>query len=321
MAEFKAMNIVKVIGKVVDFDLEHKEYTKKDGSGEKYWAMTGSVSVEVAPDNITSLRYFQKELYNSGKQNRTYNMLKGWMDAPKDEQTGKPTRGIGELIEVNTSFGANAFVGNDGSLIENADIQGSFTDVLTSPLKPKSDFNVQAFIKDLPIAVEPKEDDEDGEVHWTLKAYLFDFRKTMFPVNFIIKKEVAADFFTDEIEAAEGRGIFIKIWGDVINSEIKTVTTQENAFGEELVVEHTKTRKANVITGASPEFPDLAEEENGYIIDAINEGRALYETYLAGVEENANGQRKNAIGESSESKKKDSGDTADKSKEKVEYNF
>lgn len=325
MVDFKPQNNVKIVGEVVEHDLKIDEFTKKDGSGDKYNACLGKVVVKITDDNITTLRYFQQEFWKAGKpeqkNNPNFDLLKKWSEAKpekvlddKGEETGEErTEGIGDLIEVTTGFGANAFVNPQGELIENSDVQGSFTKVLKTPVPSKSEFNTEVFIKNTPVEIT---DDEGETTHWEIVGNAFDFRNVMFPVNFTIKSEQAADFFTEAVEDAEGKGIFIKIWGDVINSEIIYETKEPNAFGEELIVENVRYRKENIITGATPAFKPLNEEDNKFIIEEVKKGRAAYETYLAQVKDKNNGG--NAIGSGAESKKESS---SKKTAPKDEYEF
>lgn len=276
----KFKNSVVVTGVVTDIDLRIESYNDKK-TNEPYRAIVGSYSLNSGPipgttdeegkDNVISLRVFFKEFFNSGKTNSNFTIGSRWIDDPESA--------IGTRVSTSTSISQNAFIPQGTSeVVASTSIQAGFFNT-RSIGNDKSEFSVDLLIKtDL---VEEFDRDENPTGRYIVNGEIADFSGMVFPAKFYISQPGGIKYF-DSLE----KPCFLEVWGDAINSEIVTTTTEASAFGEDRVVETTFSRKENVITGASSEPKELTEE----LSEAIKEGRTKYEIAISTlIEKNVDG--------------------------------
>ena len=125
------------------------------------------------------------------------------------------------------------------------------------------------------IATSPKE----GKV--IVKGAIFDFRKSLMPVEFTATNPNAINYF-EGLEASNTNPTFTKVWGRQVSETIVRTITEESAFGDASVREVKSSRKDWVITGAKAEPYDW-DDESTLTAAEVNEAIKARELTLAAM--------------------------------------
>ncbi len=112
-----------------------------------------------------------------------------------------------------------------------------------------------------------------------VKGCIFDFRKSLLPVEFSATTKGAIDYFVG-LNASNQNPIFTKVWGREIATTVVNERTEESAFGEAAVRTTTSSRRDFVITGAMKDPYEWDDESTLTAIELKNM-MAERQTYLA----------------------------------------
>ena len=112
-----------------------------------------------------------------------------------------------------------------------------------------------------------------------VKGAIFDFRKSLLPVEFTAVNPGAISYF-EGLDASNANPVFTQIWGRQVSETIVRTITEESAFGEAHVREVRTPHKDWVITGARPE-PYVWDDESTLTAAEVNEAGKAREIMLA----------------------------------------
>ena len=116
-----------------------------------------------------------------------------------------------------------------------------------------------------------------------VKGAIFDFRKSLMPVEFSVLNENAMAYF-EGLEASSKNPVFTKVKGRQVSETIVRTITEESAFGEASVREVKSSRKDFVITWAQKE-PYVWDDEETITAAEMTDAMSARQTYLATVKQ------------------------------------
>ena len=117
----------------------------------------------------------------------------------------------------------------------------------------------------------------------SIKGAIFDFRKTLLPVEFSAINPNAMSYF-EGLGASSKEPVFTRVKGHQVSETVVRKIEEESAFGEPSVREVTSNRKDWVITWAQGEPYDW-DDESTITANELKEAIAARETYLATVKQ------------------------------------
>lgn len=237
----KTINNVKVEGKVYDHSL--KAGVSKTG---KNYVM-GELQIQVSDTNTVPVRFIEMETSSSGNENKKYKTLVNLMNTVVTVSNAKegqePT-----CVSIGASTLAPEEFTTDGVVKTNfrkAIQSGGFVNVIQpNQMNPQATFKNDVMITGTVREIDPVTTLEKD--YLTVNAYVFDYKNSITPMTFQIYNPNGINYFQ-----SLAPNTFTQIWGKIESNTIKTVVETQNAFGEPLVEETTRTTKQWVITGAN----------------------------------------------------------------------
>ena len=291
MSKKNFINQTHIEGLLYDHSLELKVSGQQSKNpGTQYIAGV----VEVATDNdclnVVPVHFsYVTATTKSGKQNATYNTLRNIIDGGYKTIMGEGKENA-TPIRIDSAIGLNEFYSNrDGedTLVSVKRNEGGFVHIITDGLaedeKTRNTFKVDMVITNCRrIEADPEKDLPEKVI---IKGAIFDFRKSLLPVEFTVLQEKSMNYFED-LGVSNKEPVFTTVWGKQISQTIVRRYEEESAFGDNLVREVKSVRKDFVITGASKEPYAWDDEET---ITAAELAKAMQdrELYLATLKKNA----------------------------------
>ena len=287
----KTINKEKISGRLYDISkLAIKTVQNSESEHYNQEFIGGSMDIATDEDclNIVTVRFtFVQPTYKSGKQNKTFDVLKKLIESGKTVLTDGKDEAT--MVSVDASISINDFyTQRDGEevLVSAKENNGSFVNIvskLDADENKRSTFECDMLINGTRL-VEADEERNIKEDYLVVKGAVFDFRNAILPVEFIVHSKGGIDYFTS-LDASKDNMVFTKVWGVINSAVIITRREQESAFGEPSVTEYTRTVREWVITGTNK--PDatyeLGDSENGITADELKKALADREVYLAEV--------------------------------------
>lgn len=265
------------------------ENSKKPGT--EFITGTIDIATDDACLNIVSVHYtYETATRATGKANGNYTILNDILNGKLGTMMGVGKDNAAKL-RIDSAIGLNDFYVNRNGVEELVSAkrnEGGFihvvTDALTADEKLRSTFETDIVITN----VRRIEADENRNLpeKVIVKGAIFDFRKTVLPVEFTAKNPHAMDYF-ESLEASPSNPVFTKVKGRQISETIITRTVEEGAFGEPSVKESRSSNKEFLITWAQGE-PYAWDEEGTITAIEFKEAIAARETYLATVKQRYN---------------------------------
>jgi len=114
-----------------------------------------------------------------------------------------------------------------------------------------------------------------------VKGAIFDFRKSLLPIEFSATNPNAMRYF-ESLEASQKNPVFTCVWGRQVSEVVVRQIVTESAFGEDEVREVKNTRRDFVITGAAKE-PYVWDDESSITAAELNEAIQKREVDLAAM--------------------------------------
>ena len=201
--------------------------------------------------------------------------------------SGKPNAGGKDnaaKIRIDSAIGLNEFYSDRNGkeeLVSAKRNEGGFvhlvTDGLADDLRNRNTFKCDMLITN----VRHIEADEERSLpeKAIVKGAIFDFRKSLLPVEFTAVNPGAISYF-EGLDASNSNPVFTQIWGRQVSETIVRTITEESAFGEAHVREVRTPHKDWVITGARPE-PYVWDDESTLTAAEVNEAGKAREIMLA----------------------------------------
>jgi hypothetical protein len=233
--------------------------------------------------NIVPIHFtYTTATFGSGKPNDTYTTLKNIVDGVFGTYM-KDGADKAVKLRVDSAIGLNEFYTDRNGkeeLISAKRNEGGFVhkvDAIDSDEKVRNTFKVDMLIN---CVTHVDADDEKGTPEKAIvKGAIFDFRKSLLPIEFSATNPNAIAYF-EGLGATQKEPVFTCVWGRQVSETIVRTITEESAFGEDSVREVKSSRKDFVITGASRE-PYEWDSEETITANELGEAIANRETYLA----------------------------------------
>lgn len=279
----QADNQVKLTGFVAENNLEIKEFDEyKDGAptGNKYSAMTGSLSVKVAENETHQVRFFSKQFTNAGAASRQFTGLQTVADTVVSiADTEKNPELKPSKINIQGSMGLNEYVGQDEQLRSFSSIEGRFVNRLEEgdTSECQAQFDLEGLVGK--VVDEIKGDEETGRKKVTLLVPLYN---SVIPLEFTVDAGAGADYIGDNFE----NGKSVRVYGDIVNFRQDTEKEVEMGFGANKIETVTKFVNENSIKGGSLYDEDVHTSK---IIDTglVKEKLVQREKYLENMKTKA----------------------------------
>ena len=287
----KAMiNKSHVEGILYEHDLELKTSgPNSKNPGTQFITGTVSIATDDAGLNIVPVHFtYVTATTAKGGTNATFTTLKNIIDGVIGTQMkdGKDKAG---KIRIDSAIGLNEFyTDRNGTeeLVSAKRNEGGFVhtcDTLNEDEKTRNTFECDMLITNC-RRVEANPDKNIPE-KVIVKGAIFDFRKSLLPVEFTALNVNAMNYFED-LGATQANPVFTKVWGRQVSETVVKKTIEESAFGDAAVKETKSSRRDFVITGAAKE-PYVWDDESTMTAAELTEAIANREVYLAGVKQRA----------------------------------
>ena len=269
---------------------EHNLEAKVSGEASKnpgtpFIAGTISIATDDAMTNIVPIHFsYVTATFGSGKPNDTYttlsNIVNGTFGTYMKDGADKAVK-----LRVDSALGLNEFYterNGKEELVSAKRNEGGFVhkvDALDEDEKVRNTFKADMVIT---CVTHMDGDDEKGlPEKCVVKGAIFDFRKSLMPVEFCASISYAMRYF-EGLEASQKNPVFTCVWGRQVSETIVKQIRTESAFGEDEVREVKNTRRDFVITGASKE-PYLWDDESSITAAELNEAIQKREVDLAAM--------------------------------------
>ena len=284
----KMINQTHIEGKIYESKLELKE----SGPNSKHPGtqfISGNLDIATDDDllNIVTVHFtYVTEKTAKGNVNSTFTVLKNIVDGNVGTVTTVGPEEAG-MIQIDSAIGLNDFyTDRDGveTLVSAKRNEGGFVHLVTSiddDEKRRNTFKCDIVITNVR---DVEADEERGlPAKAIIKGAIFDFRKSLLPVEFSAINPNAISYF-QSLEASPSNPVFTSIWGRQISETVVKKIVTESAFGEDEVREVKNTHKDWVVTGAARE-EYLWDSEDTITADELRDAMKERELYLSEVKQ------------------------------------
>ena len=251
--------------------------------GTEYITGTIGIATDDACLNVVSVHFtYVTSTTSKGGTNATFATLKNIIDGVIKNymKDGKDAAG---KLRIDSALGLNEFYTDRNGkeeLVSAKRNEGGFVhvvDVLVDDEKSRNTFECDMIITGALRQEANLERQIPEKV--IVKGAIFDFRKSLLPVEFSATNPGAMNYF-ESLGATSKEPVFTKIWGRQVSETIVRTITEESAFGDASVREVKSTRRDFVITGAAKE-PYIWDDESTITVSELNDAITARETYLA----------------------------------------
>ena len=286
MAKKTFINQTHVEGVLYEHALEAKVSgdTSKN-PGTPFITGTISIATDDAMTNIVPVHFtYVTATFGSGKPNDTYttlnNIVNGTFGTYMKDGADKAVK-----LRVDSAIGLNEFYTDRNGkeeLVSAKRNEGGFVhkvDTLDEDNKVRNTFKTDMIIS---CVTHVDADEEKGlPEKCVVKGAIFDFRKSLLPVEFSATNPNAMRYF-ESLDATQRNPVFTCVWGRQVSETIVKQIRTESAFGEDEVREVKNTRRDFVITGASKE-PYVWDDESSITVAELNAAIQKREIDLAAM--------------------------------------
>ena len=280
------INQTHIEGILYEHDLTIKESGENSKNpGTKFISGTISIATDDAMTNIVPVHFtYVTATFGSGKPNDTFttlsNIVNGTFGSYMKDGADKAVK-----LRVDSALGLNEFFTDRNGkeeLVSAKRNEGGFVhkvDALDEDEKVRNTFKADMVI----TTVTHIDADEEKNLpeKCIVKGAIFDFRKSLLPVEFSATNPNAMRYF-ESLEATQKNPVFTCVWGRQVSETIVRQIVTESAFGEDEVREVKSTRRDFVITGAAKE-PYLWDDESSITAAEMNEAIQRREVDLAAM--------------------------------------
>ena len=249
--------------------------------------ITGTISIATddAMTNIVPIHFtYVTATFGSGKPNDTYttlnNIVNGTFGTYMKDGADKAVK-----LRVDSAIGLNEFYTDRNGkeeLVSAKRNEGGFVhkvDALDEDEKVRNTFKVDMLINNVTRIDADEEKNLPEKV--IVKGAIFDFRKSLLPVEFSATNPNAMNYF-EGLGASPKEPVFTCVWGRQVSEVIVRQIRTESAFGEDEVREVKNTRRDFVITGAAKD-PYVWDDESSITAVELNEAIQKREVDLAAM--------------------------------------
>lgn len=280
------INQTHIEGILYEHDLTLKESGENSKNpGTKFISGTISIATDDAMTNIVPVHFtYVTATFGSGKPNDTFttlsNIINGTFGSYMKDGADKAVK-----LRVDSALGLNEFYTDRNGkeeLVSAKRNEGGFVhkvDALDEDEKVRNTFKADMVITSV------KHIDADDEKNLPekciVKGAIFDFRKSLLPIEFSATNPNAMRYF-ESLEASQKNPVFTCVWGRQVSEVVVRQIVTESAFGEDEVREVKNTRRDFVITGAAKE-PYVWDDESSITAAELNEAIQKREVDLAAM--------------------------------------
>ena len=228
-----------------------------------------SGNIEIATDdamvNIVPVHYtYVTAMNKNGKANNTFIVLKNFIDKVYKTVMADGAENA-SMVKIDSAIGLNEFYSDRSGTEELVSVkrnEGGFIHVVNSINADENERN--KFDVDIVITGVRRieADDEKGlPEKGIVKGAIFDFRKSLLPVELSVVNPAAIDYF-ESLGATSSNPVFTRVKGNQISETIVKTFEEESAFGAPSIRTTKSTRKDFVITWAAKETYEWDSEES-----------------------------------------------------------
>lgn len=284
------INKTHIEGYIYEHDLELKvSGPNSKNPGTQFITGTVSLATDDLGVNVVPVHFtYVTATTAKGGANATFTTLKNIIDGAIGTvmKDGKDKAG---KLRIDSALGLNEFYTDRNGkeeLVSAKRNEGGFVhtcDVLNEDEKTRNTFECDMLITNC-HRIEADADKNIPE-KVIVKGAIFDFRKSLLPIEFTALNPNAMNYFED-LGATQSNPVLTKVWGRQVSETIVKKTVEESAFGDAAVKETKSSRRDFVITGAAKE-PYVWDDESTMTAAELTEAIANREVYLAGVKQRA----------------------------------
>jgi hypothetical protein len=255
--------------------------------GTEFIMGTVSLATDNAQVNIVPVHFtYVTATTAKGGANATFGVLKDIIDGKLATVMAGGADNAAKL-RIDSAIGLNEFYtdrNGQEELVSAKRNEGGFVHTcaqLAEDEKTRNTFETDIVI----TGVKRIEADEEKKIpeKCIVKGAIFDFRKSLMPVEFSVLNENAMAYF-EGLEASSKNPVFTKVKGRQVSETITRTITEESAFGEASVREVKSSRKDFVITWAQKE-PYVWDDEETITAAEMTDAMSARQTYLATVKQ------------------------------------
>lgn len=283
----KMINKIHIEGYLYQHKLEKKvSGPKSRNPGVEFITGTIEIATDNSLINIVPVHFtYVTAKTKSDRPNKTYTVLSNIIDGVYGSMM---EHGIDNAVKLkmDSAIGLNDFYSyreNPPALVSSKRNEGSFNlDVVTGDFveeKERARFEVDMIITNTTFIDADEERNLPEKL--ILKGAIFDFRKTLLPVDFSVVNKQAIDYF-ESLNASPTEPVFTKVRGNQVAETIVRTITEESAFGEPSVREVKSVRKDYIVNWATNE-PYIWDDASTITAKELREAMAARETYLSTV--------------------------------------
>ena len=280
------INRTHIEGVIYEHDLQLRvtgENSKNPGT--EFIMGTVSIATDDAMTNIVPVHFtYVTATTAKGNANATFTTLKQIIDGSLGSVMNNSAEGAAK-IRIDSAIGLNEFYSDRNGqeeLVSAKRNEGGFvhtTTTLAEDEKLRNTFEVDMLITNVrEVEADP---DKNLPAKAIVKGAIFDFRKSVLPVEFSATNPNAMNYFLG-LGASAKEPVFTRVKGRQVSETIVRKITEESAFGEPSVREVTSSRKDWVITWAQGDVYAW-DDESTITAAELTEAMANREVYLADV--------------------------------------
>ena len=280
------INQTHIEGVLYEHDLTIKESGENSKNpGTKFISGTISIATDDAMTNIVPVHFtYVTANFGSGKPNDTFttlsNIINGTFGSYMKDGADKAVK-----LRVDSALGLNEFFTDRNGkeeLVSAKRNEGGFVhkvDTLDEDEKVRNTFKADMVITT--VTHVDADDEKNLPEKCIVKGAIFDFRKSLLPIEFSATNPNAMRYF-ESLEATQKNPVFTCVWGRQVSETVVRQIVTESAFGEDEIREVKNTRRDFVITGAAKE-PYLWDDESSITAAELNEAIQKREVDLAAM--------------------------------------
>lgn len=284
------INTTHIEGYLYEHDLEVKTSgPNSKNPGTEFISGTVSIATDDACINIVPVHYtYVTAMTSKNAPNNTYTILNNIINGTY-KSIMKDGKENATKFRIDSAIGLNEFYSDrngEEQLVSQKRNEGGFIhtcDVLAEDESTRNTFKTDMLI----TGCRRVEADEERDIPEKLiiKGAIFDFRKSLLPVEYTVLSPDGMTYFESLVEDANGVPVFTNVWGRQISETIVRKIVEKSAFGQDSVREVRNNRRDFVITGSAVE-PYLFDDESTITANELTEAISNREVYLAELKQN-----------------------------------
>lgn len=281
----KNINTVKIEGYVYDSSKLTLKETGPQSKNPGTPFISGELDVAVDEDglNVISVHftYMTEHYMRSGKVNSNYSVLSDIINNPQSTwlAAGKENA---LKVRVTGALALNDFISKDGEAVAAKRVEGSFISVIPTLCeeRERNTFQLDMVMTNARrVEADPERNIDNDYV--VLKGAAFNFRNDLLPVELTVRNSEGMEYF-ENLDLSNSEPCYTKVWGRVVSQTIKTVRSEESAFGDSAVRTIERRNREWVVTGTA-KYPYDFGDEDVLTEKELIEAMQNREVYLADV--------------------------------------